>query len=404
MAITIESANNALTRNGLGHLTMIKNADTGAIMLINAEKPEDVDAALIFKDDAGGTITRVRDLTITTVVARAKELDEHIKWRSVFRAKVNAESVDEGNIPVTSYSPVTAAEIAATGQQALSHTLHATLEIGSLLPGDVRVEVRSETAADYAADAKEYPAVSRELVANPAITIREKREQNEAFGKFGADRRNDNVAHVDNRSKARVYPPQLVGRAVRPVTADAEVAQRNRDELQQFAKEQNEAFISENLNLFSKSVCGFQILRSGDLRVGHAHTLDNRPCHTWKLRDLGMRFMRDKPPAWWMDNAVRLALGYVPEDAGPVMTEQRIRQHATNLQAIRDIANRSGRFAYLIVDDFGKSEAKQASDLRDAFNRINQGQRVFIHSADLKRYDRELKEGKHGQPRGALDL
>lgn len=210
-------------------------------------------------------------------------------------------------------------------------------------------------------------------------------------------------SHQDRRSKGPNYPQQF-GRAARPAPQPASHGWTlEAPSKKNLANEANIKFIEKHL-IAERGGClpmnaKVFVQRSGSIlfRLGDTGV-------SVKLTDLiGSRFMRDRSPSWWRCNFNNIVMGKpLLIDEHP-LTAAKVRENAALLEAFRR-STWSGDYCFMVIFHDGSTELRKSESLRNAFGLINAGERVFIPSADLARYDRELRNGDHGQPLGLSNL
>lgn len=210
-------------------------------------------------------------------------------------------------------------------------------------------------------------------------------------------------SHQDRRSKGPNYPQQY-GRAARPAPQPASHGWTlEAPSKKNLANEANIKFIEKHL-IAERGGClpmnaKVFVQRSGSIlfRLGDTGV-------SVKLTDLiGSRFMRDRSPSWWRCNFNNIVRGKpLLIDEHP-LTAAKVRENAALLEAFRR-STWSGDYCFMVIFHDGSTELRKSESLRNAFGLINAGERVFIPSADLARYDRELRNGDHGQPLGLSSL
>lgn len=421
MAITIASANTALERNGLQAYELVKHVD-GTLKIEFDSIGEVVPMEYI---DTGAT--RVRDLSVTQVVSLALKHAEAREHAKMLNRCVNA---GKSAIPLISKGVGFISATKVFGDRIANH-IQTSGDADFLTSNDRRFTIVDEANhpvktgdaqrwMENAARSREvleqlYPdkietplrvCVKADSFVAQVVEARErgnvgKLDMNQTFGKLGS--------HVHRRAQesfgdARRALPKL---AVRHHGMSAPGPAHGWDipttsAVRSLANKANDDFITRHLSNLPNDV-GVFVQRSGSLlcRSGESGA-------SVRLQDLvGSRFMRDRSPSWWCFNIPNIAEGRPVVEKEPELSPARVRDLAGQIMAYK-IANRTkvtgNGYGYAVLHFSGLVSLHYKATLREAFQLINIGERVFIPSAELGRYDREVRDGKHGEPRGLNTL
>lgn len=368
MAITLASANAALEREGFVSYELLKHID--GTLKIEHDPIGELGAIRYIETGA----TRVRDLTITQVVGLVRK--DYAQFQEQ-KKKLLDNAAAVASVAEVDWEPT-------KPEQILS-------DMRSLITNDsVKVEPKGD------ATPRPHAANFIPLTGNPDAL-----PPSDARYKLIPTERPALGSHQDRRSKGphTSKPAHHVKRAKPAAHGWVDGAMPS---FRTASQDANAAFIEKHLNKGQWWPAGTQVLlqRSGSVLFRSGD--EGVSVKLWNL--IGSKYMRDRSPSWWRSNVENIIKGRpLLVDEHP-LPKDRVAMYAGLLSDFKRKATPAGHYAFMVIAHDGRTEMRHSVNLREAFSLVNVGERVFIPTDDIKRYDAEVRKGMHGAPSGAAEL